>query len=165
MKVGPVFFDSIHTEKIPQRQHYGESHQAIRYWLFVVILLGALGLLIGKLFFLQIVSGSYYRQLSDSNRIHSTPIHAPRGVIFDRNGKPLVINAPGYRIVEQGQTKFLTQADAVDLLAKGSSNLEIDSLRQYPCKDACAHVVGYVGQITPADLKDPLFSNYMATDV
>lgn len=165
MKVGPVFFDSIHTEKIPKRMHYEEAHQKVRYWLFLVVLVVFLGLLIGKLFFLQIVNGSYYRGLSDSNRIHSTPIHAPRGVIFDRNGKPLVINAPGYRIIENGQTKFLTQQDAVDLLAKGGTSLEIDSLRQYPCRDACAHVVGYVGQITPQELKDPLFANYMATDV
>lgn len=166
MKVGPVFFESIHSEKIPKRSHYsGENESGVRYFLFPVIIFGLLGLLALRLGFLQIVKGDYYRGLSDSNRIRNTVIHAPRGVIFDRNGKPLVINTPGYREVLDGKTKLIDGQDAISRLVNNDTHLEIDSLRQYPCKDACAHVVGYVGQISPADLKNPLYSSYKATDL
>jgi len=166
MKVGPIFFESIHTEKIPKRNHYSSSQESgMRYWLFPVIIFCLLSLLAFRLGFLQIIQGEYYRSLSDSNRIRNTVIHAPRGVIFDRNGKPLVINTPGYREVVNGKTKLLDSASALTLLANNDTHLEIDSLRQYPCKDACAHVVGYVGQISPTDIKNPLYSTYKATDI
>lgn len=166
MKVGPLFLDSIHSEKIPKRHSFGGNFESgIRYWLFPVILFVFFGLLLVRLFFLQIIQGNYYHNLSDSNRIRTTPIHAPRGVIFDRNGNPLVINSPGYREVIDGKTKLLDSQTALDLLTKGDAKLEIDSLRQYPCKDACAHVIGYVGQISPNELKDPFFQQYKATDL
>ncbi|HYK08187.1 MAG TPA: penicillin-binding transpeptidase domain-containing protein [Candidatus Eisenbacteria bacterium] len=166
MKVGPVFFESIHSEKIPKRNHYYPNNESsVRYWLFPLIIIGLLGLLAVRLGFLQILRGDYYRTLSDSNRIRNTVIHAPRGVIFDRFGKPLVINTPGYREVVNGKTKLIDSTDAISHLAKNDTHLEIDSLRQYPCQDACAHVVGYVGQISPEDIKNPLYSSYKATDV
>ncbi len=167
MKVGPVFYDHLYSEKIPQRSHhrFDNTVSDTRFWLFLLIIFGLLGILVVRLFFLQIVQGSYYHQLSDSNRIRSIPIHAPRGVIFDRNGNPLVINTPGYREVVNGQTKLIDDATALSLLAKGDTHLEIDSLRNYPCKAACVDVVGYVGQVTANELKNPLFANYLPTDI
>ncbi len=167
MKVGPVFFDHVYSEKIPKRsRHAYDTHEGtMRQWLFLCIIFGFLGLLLARLFFLQVVEGAYYHQLSDSNRIRSISIHAPRGVIFDRNGNPLVINTPGYREVVNGHTKLINTTAALALLAKGDTHLEVDSLRDYPCQNACADVVGYVGQITANDLKNPLFANYLPTDI
>lgn len=164
MKVGPLFFDYLHTEKIPHRHYTSDDRIRIRYWLLPVLLFLFFGLLMCRLIFLQIIQGSYYNQLSDSNRIRSIPIHAPRGVIFDRNGTPLVINAPGYREIVDGKTKFLSADAAISLLATGKQ-LEIDSLRKYPCAAACTHVVGYVGQISPNDLKNPFYAGYQQSDV
>ncbi len=165
MKVGPVFFDHLHTEKIPKRHYDQGENSSIRYWLFPLFIFGFFALLLLRLGFLQLALGSYYHGLSDSNRIRSIPIHAPRGVIFDRNGNPLVINAPGYREVVNGKTRFLTSQEAIGLLAKGDSHLEIDNLRMYPCNSSCAHVVGYVGQISPQELKTPTFLSYNANDI
>lgn len=165
MKVGPVFFDYLHTEKIPKRHYREAGEHHIRYLLIPLVIVIFLGLLFVRLGYLQIIQGSYYHQLSDSNRIRSIPIHAPRGVIFDRNGNPLVINSPGYRETVNGKTKLITTTDAVKLLANGDTHLEIDSLRMYPCKEACAHVVGYVGQITAQEIRDPVFESYSATDI
>ncbi|MEC4684827.1 MAG: penicillin-binding protein 2 [Nitrospirota bacterium] len=53
---------------------------------FVVFLL--------RLWQLQILKGSYYRKQSEKNRVRVFKIPAPRGIIFDRNGIPLVKNAP-----------------------------------------------------------------------
>ncbi|HSD98794.1 MAG TPA: penicillin-binding transpeptidase domain-containing protein [Patescibacteria group bacterium] len=165
MKVGPVFFDHLYSEKIPKRHFGARPENGVRYWLLPLLLLLLFGFLFLRLVFLQIIQGAYYHKLSDSNRIKSIPIHAPRGVIFDRNGKPLVINAPGYRQVMNGTTKFISSSDAVSLLTKNDPSLEIDSLRMYPCGLSCAHVVGYVGQISPNNLKNPLFEGYRPTDV
>jgi penicillin-binding protein 2 len=53
-------------------------------------------LLIMRLWQLQILQGTEYRKLSEANRLRIIPIPAPRGIIFDRNGIPLVKNSPYY---------------------------------------------------------------------
>ena len=49
-----------------------------------------------RLWQLQILEGSKYRKLSEANRFRVIPIPAPRGILFDRNGIPLVKNSPYY---------------------------------------------------------------------
>ncbi|OGW40441.1 MAG: penicillin-binding protein 2 [Nitrospirae bacterium RBG_13_39_12] len=53
-------------------------------------------LLIMRLWQIQILQGNEYRKLSESNRLRILTIPAPRGIIFDRNGIPLVKNTPYY---------------------------------------------------------------------
>ncbi len=115
-----------------------------------------------RLFHLQIVMGQENRNLADGNRIQIRTIHAPRGVIFDRNGKILAQNNPGFRLVEKqpnGETKFqyITRDEALNMEAKNDPrfpNLEVDSIRVYPMADVTAHILGYVGEITSDELKD-----------
>jgi len=45
---------------------------------------------------LQILQGSEYRKLSEENRLRILRVAAPRGIIYDRNGIPLVKNTPYY---------------------------------------------------------------------
>jgi len=54
-------------------------------------------LLIG-LFYAQIIKGNYYRELSEQNRIVAIPLEAPRGKIYDRNGKILVDNRISFNV-------------------------------------------------------------------
>jgi penicillin-binding protein 2 len=56
----------------------------------------ALILLATRVFYLQIAKGDYYAELAKENRIRYVPIKAPRGIIFDRNGKRLVQNTPSF---------------------------------------------------------------------
>lgn len=60
------------------------------------IIIAAFILLIMRLWQLQILQGSEYRKLSENNRLRIINIPAPRGIIFDRNGIPLVKNSPYY---------------------------------------------------------------------
>src|SRR4030043_1861478 len=60
------------------------------------IAIGAFLLLIMRLWQLQILQGSEYRKLSEANRLRVITTPAPRGIIFDRNGIPLVKNSPYY---------------------------------------------------------------------
>ncbi|MCP9496616.1 MAG: penicillin-binding protein 2 [Pyrinomonadaceae bacterium MAG19_C2-C3] len=62
----------------------------------VLLLLGVLGV---RLYLLQIVRGAHYAEMAENQRIRLLPVPAPRGVIFDRNGKVLVDSTPIYNII------------------------------------------------------------------
>src|SRR5664280_1033599 len=49
-----------------------------------------------RLIQLQLIEGDKYRMLSESNRLKILSTPAPRGIIYDRNGIPLVKNVPLY---------------------------------------------------------------------
>ena len=54
------------------------------------------GLLAARLWHLQVIMGKQYTQVSHDNRLRTEKVPSPRGIIYDRNGKPLVKNAPYY---------------------------------------------------------------------
>jgi penicillin-binding protein 2 len=60
------------------------------------VLLAILGV---RLYYLQVVKGEYYSERAENQRIRHIPIPAPRGVIFDRNGKILVDSRPTWNVV------------------------------------------------------------------
>ena len=51
-----------------------------------------------RLWDLQVVSGSHYRDLAEQNRVLRLPVEAERGMIVDRNGKVLARNLPGFAV-------------------------------------------------------------------
>lgn len=55
---------------------------------FVVFFL----ILFSRVYWLQIVKGSYYSELSDGNRIRIERLEAKRGIIYDQHMRPLVHN-------------------------------------------------------------------------
>lgn len=71
------------------------------FFLFVFLVV-AFFLIQARLFHLTIVEGSRHRALSESNRVKEVIIFAPRGIIFDRFGKPLVHNVPDGRYYPYG---------------------------------------------------------------
>lgn len=60
-----------------------------------VILICILGL---RLFFMQVIDASYYKNEADGNRIRHLPVQAARGVIYDRNGIVLAGSKSSYSI-------------------------------------------------------------------
>ncbi|MFQ6031528.1 MAG: hypothetical protein ACE5K2_01290, partial [Candidatus Zixiibacteriota bacterium] len=66
------------------------------------ILIGLLGLsvlvLSLRLFSLQVLKASYYRRISEENRIRLVPLPAPRGIITDRNDRIITFNRPSYMV-------------------------------------------------------------------
>mgnify|MGYP001791453263 CR=1 FL=1 len=169
MKIGFAFGEHIKTEKLKKRRYSeGGRNLRTRSFLLPVLLFIAGSLLLTKLFYLQIVKGSTYVALSDSNRIRTLVIHAPRGVILDREGEPIVQNMPGFRQIEKCHDKkctvILTQDQALPLIAKGDKNIEVDSLRSYPFKDQMSHILGYTGQVSKEELDSVEFKDYPGTD-
>jgi penicillin-binding protein 2 len=63
-----------------------------------VIMVIALGSVIARLVWLQVVQYEYFADLSQGNRIKIEPIPPNRGLILDRNGLPLATNAPSYQL-------------------------------------------------------------------
>lgn len=55
--------------------------------------------LIGRLFYLQVIEHSYYKTLSDHNRIRTRFIPPYRGDILDAIGNPLAFSIPHYRLL------------------------------------------------------------------
>ncbi len=51
-----------------------------------------------RLWQLQILEGDEYRKISEENRLRIVRVAAPRGIIYDRNGTPLVRNTPYYYV-------------------------------------------------------------------
>ncbi len=153
---GIAFPDYIQREKVKDTHFRSfEKDYKTRDFLLLLILTVAVSLIVVRLFSLQIVSGAYYRGLSDGNRIKTVSIHAPRGIIFDRNAVPLVFNIPGFREIVNGKTRLLSTDEALTLLAKGKKDLEIDSLRSYPYRDIFVHVVGYISRISKEEVDRP----------
>ncbi|HEX3280248.1 MAG TPA: penicillin-binding transpeptidase domain-containing protein, partial [Pyrinomonadaceae bacterium] len=177
-----------------------------RIWLvqiFVVLLLTVLGV---RLYYLQLVRGQYYAEIAQNQRIRLLPIAAPRGVIFDRDGHPLVDSRIIYSVILsredlRGRNPLtlvapLSDALAVDgdilrdrfvqiasqpafesILVKQDATpgdiawveaheLEYPELRveqqpqrRYPPNGLLAHVLGYVGEISPEQLKQNNFKD------
>jgi len=165
LKTGVAFPDFIRSEKPRRGGHYSEKQYQMRDVFLPVILFLAIVSIFARLFYIQIFQGSDFKKLSDSNRIRTITIHAPRGVILDRNGSPLVYNVPGFRQVINGKTKIINSNQALSLIAQGKKDLGIDSLRSYPYKEIFSHILGYIGQISQDELREAKFSDYKGGDL
>src|SRR3989338_7307572 len=55
-------------------------------------------IVVSRLYYLQIVKGSYYRLFSNENTLKEIEIPAIRGIIYDRNRIPIVQNRPSFDI-------------------------------------------------------------------
>ncbi len=76
----------------------GTSDIKKRLWIISVLAAVFFAAIALRLWYLQILKGDYYRELSESNRIRIINIRPPRGVFYDRNGVPFVTNTPSYTI-------------------------------------------------------------------
>jgi penicillin-binding protein 2 len=79
--------------------------------------------LLARLWYLQVVKGAYYLEQAENNRIRPVKLRPPRGIIYDRNGRPLVENVLAFDI-------SLVPEDVPDLdgtIEKMASILKLDA--------------------------------------
>ena len=69
-----------------------------RFLVFALIVVLGMGTLTARLFYLQIANGQQYAALSTAQRTVLEPIPAPRGLIYDRNGRLLVTNVATFSV-------------------------------------------------------------------
>ncbi len=97
-------------------------HDRILIASYLVIAL--FSILVLRLWQLQVLQGNEYRRLSEENRLRIVKIAAPRGIIYDRNGIPLVKNSPYYSV-----SISPVSAEGVDLLHLSKIiNVDMDTL-------------------------------------
>ncbi len=169
---------------------------------------GVVALFIGFLGFasfqLQVLGSDEWVLQSESNRLRPMPLAAPRGTIFDRNGRVVAESVPGYevtilpapadtmRTVLERIQPYLGLSDrrveslmetvgrypGQPLLVEGDADfdavaaleerrsffpsvfIDMRPKRNYPSGTALAHVMGYVGEISPSELEDPEYEGY-----
>ncbi|MBF0464414.1 MAG: penicillin-binding protein 2 [Nitrospirae bacterium] len=92
----------------------------------VYIIITVFFILSVRLYVIQILNGSDYRDAADSNRVRAVSLPASRGIIYDRSGTPLVKNKPyfyaslipGRSPVDTHGLAALTKTDESKLAAK-----------------------------------------------
>ncbi|WP_052200967.1 penicillin-binding protein 2 [Terriglobus sp. TAA 43] len=157
---------------------------------------------------LQVLGAENYRLLAEANRVRKVPILAPRGRLFDREGRLLVDNyssvtcfllreqmrdadlpliaeglhlpmdqlqyilhhyqyAPKYQPIPLKQD--ITPDEQAFISAHFNELPELETLeeqrRLYPRDGFAAHLIGYVGEISENDLKNPKYDFYEPGDV
>jgi penicillin-binding protein 2 len=69
-----------------------------RAMVMVVLVLIMLGILVGRMYQLQVVEKEIYTTLSDKNRVQVQSVAPTRGLIYDRNGVLLAENRPVFSV-------------------------------------------------------------------
>ncbi len=171
---------------------------AQRLPLFTALVTVAFGLLVLRLYYLQIVRGQHFSRLAEDNRISLIRVRAPRGIVYDRHGNVLVTNRPSFSVsLDLDAVRDIdASVDAVaaalgldhDELARKVRDVEpyrrfepmrvkddvsrqevasleamryehpgvlveVEPRRSYPHGTLASHVLGYVGQINPVELR------------
>ena len=79
---------------LPTRHDAGQR----RIVVMAALVLSAFLIIVGQLWYLQVLEGGRFLDASDKNRIRVRPAAAPRGILFDRHGVPLVDNRPAFTL-------------------------------------------------------------------
>jgi len=182
--MGPVVPDD--------RRHIGIRLAVMQYGAAGVIVLLAVGFWI-----LQVPQHQRYLEMAENNHLRTLPLRAPRGVLFDRNGRVLVENRYAFNISivreqshnvdasihllaqitgrdeaamrEKVQRRrrepsfrpivVIEDATLANVAAVAARKLELPGVvvqeaptRKYPGDELAAHLFGYVGEITEAQL-------------
>jgi penicillin-binding protein 2 len=103
------------------KDHHAEQRLfTTRAVVAIAIMLLGIGAIVARLVWLQVVKYEYFADLATGNRIRLEPLPPNRGLILDRKGVPLALNAPSYQLE-------LTREQVPDLEAtlRGLANLSL----------------------------------------
>jgi penicillin-binding protein 2 len=77
-------------------ERLGRNVNYASVWMVVGLAVLMMLALLVKVYWLQVVRGEFYRNLSEGNRIRIKKVPAERGLIYDRNQRPLVHNVANF---------------------------------------------------------------------
>lgn len=80
-----------------------------RVYIFLSFILTIYMFLIFRMYYLQVIKSEHYKKLAEDNSIKRKKIESPRGKIYDRNGKLIVTNIAGYKLIfmkEEGYKQY-----------------------------------------------------------
>lgn len=123
-----------------------------------IIVILVLGLLLARLWTMQVLQGTSYAAQSEQNRVREVTSPAPRGRILDRNGKPLVTNratkavlvSPSARTDEAllNRLSIVLSIPVADIRAKISSVKESALTPRTVAIDVPMNAVAYIEEHT-----------------
>jgi penicillin-binding protein 2 len=96
--MGPFFERRRWRSKEPKRERDRSTAGTSAFALLRALVLLMFGILVIQLVNLQVIKGDTYRELAAINALREVPIPAARGLIFDRNGTPLVENSARFSV-------------------------------------------------------------------
>ena len=101
------------------------------------LLVGAFVLLVGAFFRTQVLRNAEYVLQSEENRLREVPLPAPRGTIFDRNGKIIAENVVGYSVsllapTEDSLRSAMTRLSGTIPLSANEVNKAVQRFRRAP---------------------------------
>ena len=80
-------------------RHLEERHTlATRIMILRVIVIALFAMLAVSFWFFQIVQRAKFQEMAENNHQRELPLRAPRGVVFDRDGRVLVENRPAFNV-------------------------------------------------------------------
>jgi len=121
-----IFLDSAKIKKSPESEKEKIEFPIKKgrvYFIYFSILVLFLALFI-RTTDLQIVKGGYWRTLAEENRIRSYPIKSLRGIIADRNNKPLVANELGFNLIAIPTDLLKQKGELAEILSSLAEILE-----------------------------------------
>jgi len=169
--------------------------------LYIVVLIS--GIMIFRLWNLQILKGNEYKKIDERNRLRVLNILPPRGIIYDRNNRALVKNVPSFDITvvkedipkdpetldELGRLIGMKKEEIVAMIERKPvkpfesltlkedvsfaevakvearkvdfPGLQINVVggREYMYGHSASHVLGYIGNLSIEQLRDPHYSD------
>lgn len=122
-----------------------DRNRITRLHTLLVVCLVLFAVLLGRMVYLQLWRGDYYAKQSDGNRLRQSRILAPRGIIYDSEGKELVNNLSGYAVVLQKQSSY-----------KPETLQRLSNLLQMPVEEINAKIKASKNFYEPIMLKNNL---------
>ena len=201
-----MIFGDDNTDALSRREKLSAIKLSSMQYIVAIVML-VLG---AGLWRLQVLGASNYRVLAEQNRIRKVPVLAPRGRIFDREGRIIVDNYPSVScfLLREGQAHLeqdlpliasglhmtveqihatirhyqsapkyqpiplkqdITPDEQAFIAAHRDDLPELETLdeqrRLYPSGGFMAHVIGYVGEVSEADLNNSKYAFYSPGDV
>ena len=80
------------------RQSEERKVSFVRLMVLRVAVVAAFLILAGTFWFFQIIEHEQFREMAENNHQRELALRAPRGVLFDRNGRVLVENRPTFNV-------------------------------------------------------------------
>ena len=185
-------------DRIRKREQDPDITRRSRILLYVAF--AAFALLLGRLYWLQVVESERYRNLAENNRLRLRTVRAPRGLILDRKGRAIAETQGSFDLVcspvdvKELEAEISLLAEIVEFDVDDNEVIEkirkamrinpytsitvardlrfeqvsviefnreslpgfsvlVEAKRSYPFGPAFAHVLGYVGEVSPEELE------------
>ena len=99
----------------------------------ILVLGGVFLVLLAAFFRAQVIGTADFRRMSDNNRLRRLILASPRGFIYDREGKQIAENAPGFtvKLVASSRDSLKAVLKRIAALVPGAEDIESPVLRRF----------------------------------